>query len=99
MATPHVLIGSIKHSIDPIFLQFLNNIHFKQSTQNEIDQVLSSCYVSKKDLLSHTNYGTIILCQHHEDVDKYNDLLIHKRFPSNEFFDITMETNALDIEM
>ncbi len=99
MATHHVLIGSIIHSIDLIFLQFLNNIRFKQPTQNEIDQVLSSYYVSKKHLLSHIDYGTIILCSHHEDVDKYNDLLIHKSFPSNEIFDVTMETNALDIEI
>jgi hypothetical protein len=80
------------------FSSNFNNICFKQQTQNEIDQVLSSCYVLKKVLLSHINYGTIILCSHHEDVDKYNDLLIHKRFPSNEIFDVTMETNALDIE-
>jgi len=98
MATHHVLIGSIKHSINPIFLQFLNNICFKQPTQNEIDKVLSSCYVSEKDLLSHIDYGTNILCSHQEDVKKCNDLLIHKIFLSNEIFDVTMETDALDIE-
>lgn len=46
----------------------------------------------KKDLLSHIDYATIILCSDQEDVDKYNDLLIHKIFPSNEIFDVTMET-------
>jgi hypothetical protein len=98
MATHHVLTSTIRHSIDPIFFQILNNICFKQPTQNAIDHVLSSCYVLEKDLLSHIDCGTTIFCSHQEDVDKYNNLLIHNFFPSNIFFDVTMETNALDIE-
>ncbi len=47
-------------------------------------------------MLSHIDYATIILCSHQEDVDKYNDLLMND--PSNEFFDVTMETNTLDIK-
>ncbi len=59
---------------------------------------MSSCYVSEKDLLSHIDYGTIILCSHQENVNKYNDLSIHNIFPSNEIFDVTMENDTLDTE-
>ncbi len=31
MATHHVLTSTIRHSINPIFFQILNNIRFKQS--------------------------------------------------------------------
>ncbi len=41
--------------------------------------------------------NNIILCSHQEDVDKYNNLLIHKIFLPTEIFDITTETNVLGI--
>ncbi len=42
--------------------------------------------------------NNIILCSHQEDVDKYNNLLIHKNFLPTEIFDITMETIVFGIQ-
>ncbi len=52
----------------------------------------------KTKLLSHIECNTIILCSHREDVNKYNDLLIQKKFFDIEIFDVTMDTNATNIE-
>ncbi len=74
------------------------NTHIKKLTQNQIDNVLSCCYVSKTKVLSHINSDTTILCSHRKDVNKYNDLIIHKMFHVNEIFDVMMETNAMGVE-
>ncbi len=58
----HNLQTSMRHVIDPKFLQFLNIIHIKQPTQIEIDSVFSCCYISKVDKLSHVDYDIMILC-------------------------------------
>jgi len=42
--------------------------------------------------------NNISLCSRQEDVDKYNNLLIHKNFLPTEIFDITMETNVFGIQ-
>jgi hypothetical protein len=49
----HNLQTFMRHVIDLIFLQFKNIIHDKQPTQIEINNVLSCCYISKVDKLSH----------------------------------------------
>jgi hypothetical protein len=94
----HILQISMKHITDPILLQIFTMIRTKQPTQNEIDNVLSSYYISKTKLLSHIECNTIILCSHREDVNKYNDLLIQKKIFDIEIFDVTMDTNATNIE-
>jgi hypothetical protein len=52
----------------------------------------------QKLVLSHIDSDTVILCSHGEDVNKYNDLIIHKMFHVNEFFYVMMETNAMGVE-
>ncbi len=42
----HVLTISIRHAIHSSFLQFLNIIHIKKPTQNEIANTFTSCYIS-----------------------------------------------------
>ncbi len=59
---------------------------------------MSYCYVSKTELLSHIDSDTTILCSHRKDVNKYNDLIIHKMFHANEIFYVMMETNAMGVE-
>ncbi len=61
-------------------------ICIKKPTRNEIDNVLSCCYVSKTKVLSNIDNDTTILCSHQKDVNKYNDLIIHKIFHVNEIF-------------
>ncbi len=46
----------------------------------------------------HIDCNTIIICSHQEDVNKYNDLLIHKILLANEIFYVTMDTNVSNIE-
>jgi hypothetical protein len=97
-ASHHILQTSMRHITNPIFLQFLNMIHIKKPTQNEIDNVFSCCYVSKTEVLSHINSDTNILCSHRKDVNKYNDLIVHKMFHANEIFDVMIENNAMVVE-
>ncbi len=33
-----------------------------------------------------------------EDVDYYNDLILHKKFPTNQIYVIQLETNARNVE-
>jgi hypothetical protein len=40
----------------------------------------------------------MILCSHKRDVDKYNNILIHKIFQPHEIFNVTVETNATCVE-
>ncbi len=97
MATRCLLISFTIHSIDPIFLQILNNIHFKHYKM----KLIKYCKVVmfQKRICYHTFIMAQFFYVHiKEIVNKYNDFLIHKIFPSNEFFDVTMETNTLDIE-
>ncbi len=72
-----------KHVIDPFFSIFLNTIYIKQPTQIEIKNVLSCCYISKIDILSHIYCNNMILCSHKKDVDTYNNLLIHEFFSTS----------------
>ncbi len=37
------------------------------------------------------------LCSHKNDVDKYNDFLIHKTFQNHEFFFVIIKINAMGI--
>jgi hypothetical protein len=41
----------------------------------------------------------MILCSHKRDVDKYNNILIHKIFQPHEIFKIIVETNVIGIEI
>jgi len=41
----------------------------------------------------------MILCSHKKNLDKYNDLLIHKTFQNHELFIVIMETDAMGIIM
>jgi hypothetical protein len=70
-----------RHVIDPFFSIFwiqyvLDNLH-------KLKYVLSCCYISKIDILSHIYCNTMILCSHKQDVDKYNNLLIHEFFSTS----------------
>jgi hypothetical protein len=46
----------------------------------------------------HIDCNTIIICSHQEDVNEYNDLLIHKILPTNEIFNVIMDTNVSNIK-
>jgi hypothetical protein len=70
-ASHHILQTSMKHITNPIFSNFKYD-NIKKATQNEIDNVLSCCYVSKIEVLSHID-NDIILCSHQKDFNKYND--------------------------
>ncbi len=76
----------------------MNIIHIKQPTQIEINNVISCCYISNFDILSHMDCNIMILCSHKKDVDKYNDVLIHKFFQPREIFTITLDTNVTCVE-
>jgi len=87
----------MKHIIDPILLQFLNMICIKQPTQNEIDMYFQVVIFQKQNYYC-IDCNTIILCLDREDMNKYNDLLIHKILHANEMFYVIMNTNVTNIE-
>lgn len=94
----HNLQCFMKYVTNPVFLQFLNIICVIQSTQIEIDNVLSCCYILEANILSYVDYDTMILCSHKKNINKYNYILIYKIFQRDEIFNVTMETNAAWIE-
>ncbi len=63
-----------------------NFINFKQFY---IDEDLVEQYIDDK---------TTILCTHRKDVDYYNDLILHKKFSSDQIYAIQLETNARNVE-
>jgi ATP-dependent exoDNAse (exonuclease V) alpha subunit len=85
----HTLETSIRHAEDPEYCYFFNIIRCQSPTKEEISSVLNNCYIDDK---------TTILCTHRKDVDYYNDLILHKKFPVDQIYVIQLETNARNVE-
>jgi hypothetical protein len=96
--TQHHLSISVRHASDPEYLQFLNIIRTRQPSHEEIQTILTNCFVPKDSLDDHINSQTTIICSHREDVSRYNKIVFEKNFHPCQRRHVQMETNATDIE-
>ncbi len=97
--TYHTLETSIKHVEDPEYCSFFNTIHCRAPlVEEEISSVLNNCYIDEDVVEQYIDDKTTILCRHRKEVDYYNDLIFHKKFPANQIYAIQLETNARNVE-
>jgi hypothetical protein len=54
--------------------------------EEEISLVLNNCYIDETLVEQYIDDKTTILCTHWKDVDYYNDLIIHKKFPVEQIY-------------
>jgi hypothetical protein len=96
----HIILWktSIKHVEDPEYCSFLDVIHCRAPTEEEISLVLNNCYIDENLVEQYIDDKTTILCTHRKDVDYYNDLILHKKFPVDQIYAIQLETNARNVE-
>ncbi len=66
--------------------------------EEEISLVLNNCYIDETLVEQYIDDKTTILCTHWKDVDYYNDLIIHKKFPAEQIYVIQLETNVRNDE-
>jgi ATP-dependent exoDNAse (exonuclease V) alpha subunit len=96
--TYHTLETSIRHVEDPEYCSFLNIICCRTPMEEEISSVLNNCYIDEDLVEQYIDDKTTILCTHRKDVDDYNNLILHKKFPANQIYVIQLETNARNVE-
>jgi len=96
--TYHTLETSTRHVEDPKYYSFLNIIHCRAPTEEEISSILNNCYIDEYLVEQYIDDKTTILCTHWKDVDYYNDLILHKKFPANQIYAIQLETNARNVK-
>jgi ATP-dependent exoDNAse (exonuclease V) alpha subunit len=96
--TYHTLETSIRHVEDAEYCSFLNIIRYRTPTKEEISSVLNNCYIDEDLVEQYIDDETTILCTHRKDVDYYNNLIIHKKFPTDQIYAIQLETNARNVE-
>ncbi len=89
---------SIRHVEDPEYCFFLNIIRCRTPTEEEISSVLNNCYIDEDLIEQYIDGKTKILCTHRKDVDYYNNLILHKKFPADQIYVIQLETNARNVE-
>jgi hypothetical protein len=77
---------------------FFNIIRCRTPTEKEISSVLNNCYIDEDQVEQYINDKTTILCTHWKDVDYYDDLILHKKIPTNQIYVIQLETNARNVE-
>ncbi len=66
--------------------------------KEEISSILNNCYIVEDLVEQYIDGKTIILCTHRKDVDYSNDLILHKKFPTDQIYVIQLETNARNVE-
>ncbi len=59
---------------------------------------MNNCYIDEDLVEPYIDDKTIILCTHRNDVDYYNDLILHKKFPVDQIYAIQLETNARNVK-
>jgi hypothetical protein len=94
----HTLETLIRHVEDPKYCSFFNIIHCRTPMEEEISSNLNNCYIDEDLAKQYINDKTTILCTHWKDVDYYNNLIIHKKFPAYQIYAIQLETNARNVE-
>jgi len=80
------------------YCSFFNIIRCRTPTEEEISSVLNNCYIDEDLVEQYIDDKTTILCTHQKDIDYYNDLILHKKFPTDQIYAIQLETNARNVE-
>jgi hypothetical protein len=86
------------HAIDPGYIQFFNIIQEGKPTTKEIKKVLSSCFLQIQEIDFPIDRTITILCTHKINVEKYNTIVLQKRFSTFKIYQVKMDTNATNIE-
>jgi ATP-dependent exoDNAse (exonuclease V) alpha subunit len=97
-ATYHTLETSIRHVENSKYCSFFNIIRCRAPTKEEISSILNNCYIEEDLVEQYIDDETTILCTHQKNVDYYHDLIIHKKFPTDQIYAIQLETNARNVE-
>jgi hypothetical protein len=97
-ATYHTLETSIRYVEDPKYCSFFNIIRCQTPMEKEISSILKNCYIDEDLVKQYIDDKTTIICTHRKDVNDYNDLIFHKKFPTNQIYAIQLETNARNVE-
>jgi len=63
-----------------------------------ISSILNTCYIDEELVEQFIDDKTIILCTHWKDIDYYNDLILHKKFPIYQIYALQLETNVRNLE-
>ena len=97
IAKQHTLQTFVRHSSDPLYLEFLNIIRHRPPTKTKIEHTLNACFIDN-DMLSHYLDATAtILCSHREDVTTYNDIKFKAIFAPADRIHATLVTNATKV--
>jgi hypothetical protein len=75
---------SIRHVEDPKYCFFLNIIYCRAPIKEKISSILNNCYIDEDLVEQYIDDKTTILCTHRKDIDYYNDLILHKKFPTDQ---------------
>ena len=95
-AKQHKLQTSVRHSSDPLYLNFLNIIRHRPPTETKIEDTLNTCFIDN-DMLSHyPNPTTTILYSHRKYVTTYNDCIFKAIFAPTYIIPVTLDTNATE---
>jgi len=97
-ATYHTLKISIKHVEDLEYYPFFNIIRCRAPMKQEISSILNNCHIDKDLVEQYIDDKTTILCTHQKDIDYYNNLILHKKFPIDQIYAIQLGTNARNVE-
>ena len=92
------LTNSVRHSIDPKYLHFLNIIRKQWPIKEEIQQYLGDCFIPEPDVLSSHDDTTTILCTHCKDVDMYNNFMVSSIFHKSAIYSIDVRSNATNTD-
>jgi len=66
--------------------------------EKEISLVLNNFYIDEDLVEQYIDDKITILCTHKKDIDYYDDLILHKKFPTDQIYAIQLETNARNVE-
>jgi hypothetical protein len=56
--------------------------------EKEISLILNNCYIDENLVEQYIDDKTTILCTHRKDINYYNDLALHKKFPVDQIYAI-----------
>jgi hypothetical protein len=96
--TYHTLETSLRHVEDPKYCSFFNKIHCQAPMEEKNSLVFNNCYIDEELTKQYIDDKTTILWTHRKDVDYYNNLIFHKKFPLDQIYVIQLETNARNVE-
>jgi hypothetical protein len=92
----HNLTIVLRQASDKMFLNFLNDLRYKDPTQADIDSCLGSCYVTEEEALAFIDRDTTVICLHRDKVAYYNILSLMSYFLTDEVETVEIKSNVLD---